>query len=399
MNDYSSTLSMSPSFQLFGATPLATYWNKVKGMPWFVSVGLPVGKMVTNMHLKEENITGNIETFNGVGRFIQSTGGGLNASWPITQQYSLSAIESLGNSGKRYGKINSHNLTATGMGDLFFDLGLQVRDNMQVGVRVDMPTSVKASGEYLFQPVLGNNGRGALRAYAQGFYQALSRERFSLTLNARAEASAILAGHQMRTYDLQGYGAWSRYLLMLDGTRAELNETSGVNLLTRPTRVGQMHQGDLNLGARLHAKKWSVAANYNFTIRGAERLNLYTQMPERAFVVGMLSGNNVGEGNLIYVQQTPNNISGHARIYGASAGEIPSDSVNANAFAITNNNIDIASAAQPQYLANQFSLSGDYQCTLGGYATDLKLGANYAFVRGGSHSNVYSLFGAISIKV
>ncbi len=391
-NTYSSTLTVRPSFELAGATPMLSYRGNVHGKPWSFTVGVPLGRMTTSMNLAEKDVAGNIDKLADVAyAFNQS----VNA-WRITREFSLSAVESLGHSNKRFGKISNHSLATTGMGDLFLDAGLQVHKKIQVGLHAQLPTSTKASGQYLFEPVLGNNGRSTLGAYLHACHTLAKREDRSFSLNARAAGTMLFENSSMRTFDLTENGQWSRYLLMLDAS-APHDVQSGVNYLTRRTHSANLYQGDLGVGAKLRGGNWTLAAGYNFTARSAERLSLRTEMPEGIFVVGGLANNesfggDPVNGNVTLAQRP---IIAQSTLPGQSTAQL----LNGATGQIQNSDLNLASARTPSYLANQVSLTAGYTTNCCGQATDVQLGGNYSFVRGRSMSNMFALFGSISIKV
>lgn len=394
LNEYSSTIRLKPSFALWGATPTLSYVTTVHRNPCYLTVGIPLLRMRTHMHLTEYGISNTVASFDEVERFQAVAGAG----WPVTSEYALSARAALEHPNRWYGKIASHPLTKTGIGDLFIDLGIRPLEHTTFGVRVSLPTAEKASPAYLLAPVLGNNGRAAVSAYARVQYPLAARKFGTFSLQGHGEASVIASGHELRTYDLRAYGPWSRYLLLVDRQSNALSTVPGVNILTRPTHVAQRHEAVVGWGVHWQNKAWQLAAGHSINMRSAERLALYTQLPRGIFVAGHLAPAAPQNPNAVFITTTPLAINQHIAV-GDVGGADPQVPVDADPYQLDNNALDVASAAMPSYLSNQLSLHASYQGSWRGHDCNLVLGTSYELMRGVHRSDLFSLFGMLSIKV
>ncbi len=405
-NEYSSVISLEPHFERTSATAQARYGNKIGCMAWQLAVSLPVAQMRSTMRLKETNIEHQfasrsiVPQLNVNGVLVQS----------LQPQYSLSVVEALSNPNKRYGKISSHVLEARGLGDLSLDLSLRPFSFLTLGVRGDLPTSEKATAEYLFEPLLGSNGHTNIAAYLMAHKDVFHFSHGAVALRGYGQYQAQLSGSERRTFDLTASGPWSRYLLLLSydndaavaGGQNAYAVDSGVNILTRPVHVSLLQ--NVTLGARIEArfKAFSASVGYSVFVREAEKLSLRGSMPEHTFIAGQFApaGGVVAPEHKVFAGEKSgaNVVSVDQDILiNVNAGNDPA----ANAdLALTNADLNVRGASMPQYFSRQVVGSLGYSGRVAGQLLHAHIGGSYEMIRAGTSSNdVYSVFGMLTLKI
>ena len=404
MNNYQSTISMKPHFERSNALLAMRYRNTIGHMPVFFTVSLPVAQMRTDMRLRETGIEHARATRDSVPVLIAKSdlsAPPLDTDVALRQfmqsQYSLSAIEALSNPNKRYGKISNRVLDATGIGDMGIELSAQPCSFLTLGVRGELPTAKKGSAEYLFEPVLGSNGHGTVAAYATLHKELYASEQLALALRGHAQYQAQLPGNELRTFDLKEAGPWSRYLLLLDFPNDSHNGQSGVNFLTRSARVSTLQHVSLGLGAELAHKAFSLSVGYSAHAREREKLTLRGALPEQLFIAGQLAPFNglnfvpaevfAGEKNVAVNQ--------HIKIGQDNAGE----PIASPLLALTASDLDIKAASMPHYFSHQLMATVGYSGRVHDQLLHVNLGGSYEMLRQGNSCNVYSLFGALTLKI
>lgn len=405
-NEYSSVISLQPHFERTSATTQVRYANKLCSIPWQFAVGLPVAQMRSTMRLRETNVLNKFESKSVVPQL--NVNGNLVQS--LQPQYSLSVVDALSNPNKRFGKISSNVLEARGLGDLSLDLSLRPFSFLTLGVRGEVPTSEKATAEYLFEPVLGSNGHTNIAAYLMAHKDVFHFSHGAVALRGYGQYQAQFSGSELRTFDLTASGPWSRYLLLLSydndaavaGGKNAYAIDSGVNLLTRPVHVSLLQ--NVTLGASIEArfKVFSASVGYSVFVRESEKLSLRGSMPGNTFIAGQLAPAS-GAGGLEHqvfagAKSGANVVSINQDVLiNANAGNAPA----ANAdFALTNADLNVRGASMPQYFSREVVGSLGYTGRVCGQLLHANIGGSYEMVRAGTSSNdVYSVFGMLSLKI
>jgi hypothetical protein len=137
-----------------------------------------------------------------------------------------------------------------------------------------LPTGNHQDPEYLFFPVVGNNGHVGIGAGVD-FQLLLNRDvsQFAACFFLSLESTFFIKNNQTRTFDLLGR-PWSRYLLLtnIDGPRG--NTTPGVNVLTRDVKVHLYNTVDFVMGWRFKTDRYELEFGYSIWGHGDEQLYL-----------------------------------------------------------------------------------------------------------------------------
>lgn len=399
-NQYSSVISLKPQFESSSATINLRYNNKIGRIPWAVTFGVPFAQMRQRMGLSETAIEHQVAKREDVPVLValENAGAGILLREFMQSQYSLTAAEALKNPNKRYGKISDGVLDASGLGDMSVDFSFDPCSFLTFGVRAELPTSKKATAEYLFEPLVGSNGHGKIAAYATLCKELCDWKDVVFAVRGHGQYQAQLPGNELRTFDLQQAGPWSRYLLLLDEQNDSHNAQSGVNFLTQPVRVDVLQNMTLGLAADAKYKAFSASLGYSLFMRGQEKLAMRRALPDRLFIAGQLAPLTPGgdfQPDLVYAGQKNISLGSPIKIAVDAQGE-PSASPQ---LALTASDLDLQSASMPAYCSQQLMASIGFLGCVHKHQVQFNAGSNYEFVRYGSGYNVYSLFGSLTVKV
>ncbi|MBM3893599.1 hypothetical protein FJ365_04350 [Candidatus Dependentiae bacterium] len=400
LNQYSSVISLKPQFESSSATINLRYNNKIGRIPWALTFGVPFAQMRQRMGLSETAIQHQIPTRDAVPALValDAVGGAIIIREYMQSQYSLSAVEALKNSNKRYGKISDRVLDASGLGDMSIDLSFDPCSFLTFGVRAELPTSQKATAEYLFDPVTGSNGHATIAAYATLYKELCEWKECAFAIRGHAQYQAQLPGNELRTLDLQEAGAWSRYLLLLDLQNDSHNGESGVNFLTRSVHVGSLQNMALAMNIEAKYKEISASIGYSLFTRESEKLALRGAFPDQLFIVGQLTPETapgVFEPNTVYTSAKNISIGQHIKFAQDGIGNpLPGSPRQLSA-----DDLNLKSASMPQYFSQQLLASISYVGQVQRQFLAANIGASYEFLRYSNSYNTYSLFGALTLKM
>lgn len=396
LNEYASVISLQPGFSSLSATTQLYYSTTIGHVPWQFAIAVPVMRMRDTVKLRETVAQSALTTRNAIEILNVLEAGVSRILQPVQPQYSLSAIEAFSNPAKRYGKINDRARELRGIGDVSLELRVQPAPSVTIGVRGELPTAPKGTAEYLFEPLLGSNGHGTLGIYAT-LHETLWRwQQLVVDLKAHAQYQAQLSGTELRTFDLAQAGPWSRYLLLVDATNNPLSAVSGVNFLTRPVRVAARSQGTAGVALQAGFKGFSASVGYGVFVREKERLALRGEFESNIFIAGQFAPDDAGAPRAI-IYAAPKNISinQHIAVFQDAFGE-PATSPE---LALNNSDLDLQSAAMPQYFSHELNASLGFAGTLNGQEVQLRVGGSYEWLQTGRSFDVFSLFGALSVKI
>ncbi len=150
------------------------------------------------------------------------------------------------------------------------------KDYFVRSVHVSIPTSNKPTGEFLFEPVLGNAGKWGLGGGIEKKIKLREKDNWLIDVVTHADLTAFFANTQkrtigMRTHDNQVIG-WSQYYLL--GENGIKGVRPAANILTRDVDVSSYFTFDSGIGFDIHYKKLLFNAGYNFFARSAETVSV-----------------------------------------------------------------------------------------------------------------------------
>lgn len=182
-----------------------------------------------------------------------------------------------------YGKISDCPLKRWGLADIELFIG---RDNNVCKDFLRMwyfgaviPSGNKPKGEYIFEPIVGNNKHWGLvlgGEYSYPLWTNCNGDK-SIIFHTIAHSQILFSNIQRRSFDLIDK-QWSRYIWMYENQQAVadiLNITPGINLLTLPCKVWPRTSSNTNVSFEFLVDCGFIAeAGYSTYYRQAEEVEL-----------------------------------------------------------------------------------------------------------------------------
>ncbi len=282
---FNSTLKFSPRQETVGADLVffAQHCNR-----FWVSLSTKLAHIKTNMHLEETVLNpsgGSVNVFNGTEFIIEGTRQASNMKEAFKQPQML------------YGKIDGSQIK-TGLSDITLNFGYNWKRTgnfyAQPFVGLVFPTSERPKAQYMFEPILGNNGHFALFSgihYGNVLYENSKRTIF---VSGTLQTTYRCPNTQKRSFDPVG-NPWGRYLTVHDNANDMAAPTYrwGINRFTKDVTVKPYfnHFAQFQLNA-LH-KKFSYHIGYAVEIYNAEEIELAEQWnPVAISDIDAAGGNN-----------------------------------------------------------------------------------------------------------
>lgn len=169
--------------------------------------------------------------------------------------------------------------TKTALADLHVDVGFYAyqADHYHVGLyaRGVIPTGTRPTGEFLFEPIIGNGHHGELGGGLNGYAQLWSNRVKSKELSLYVDGSIthLFSSHQQRVFDLKNHGPLSRYLLLTNSATAPSSITPAANITRSDIQVSVPVQVDLVALINYATDVFSWNVGYNFWARSCEKIN------------------------------------------------------------------------------------------------------------------------------
>jgi hypothetical protein len=212
-----------------------------------------------------------------------------------------------------------------------------------INLRGIIPTGNRPTGEFMFEPIVGNGHYGEFGAGILGnffLWEGCCDEILTAFINANIYT--MFKSKQMRTFDLTKNGVGSRYLLFKRfnaGVYAG-EIVRGPNILTLPIRTKNRVHGDLVFMVEYIRHNLILDAGYNLWGRTRDHIE----------VIGIIPPNTYGVAGTSGTAANKNSTASFTQIDGAFAGNLdPLGPVT-----ISNADLDIESAAHPGAFTHGF---------------------------------------------
>lgn len=184
-----------------------------------------------------------------------------------------------------------------------------------IGLRSALRTPGVSTGQWLFEPIVGNCGHFELGASITSHWDYWEKGNHKLSVYLDANITHLFSSTQMRSYDLIN-GNGSRYMLLEHFNTPAYNVqnaytvapasqyqgglTPAINQTTLATETSFSVQGDMVLKFAYHYKQWEFDLGYDFFGRSAEKAGCRQALPSNLFA-----------------------IKGDAQVYGFDTNEVP----------------------------------------------------------------------------
>jgi|GEM_PF-383033 len=389
--NFKSTVTFNPRQSFVGA---GFAWKqllsrKCDGTPGFwLEASLPV------VHVKNTM---------GICEVITSTGGGAAAGVGLDgAPYVASVVAAFKQPSWRFGRIDncSSCMEKTGVAEIEVKVGYNTinheRSHFNSYLGVLIPTSNKAKGVYLFEPIYGNGKHAAIMFGSNLGFDVWQCDQHTITVELSTNSRYLFANHQVRSFDLQDK-QWSRYLMMYadsDAASAALTAdagiqqsgaVAGINLMTKCVKVEPRFWFDMN-SAFVYTNSdcpWMAELGWNFFGRQAEKVCLPRWVVDPA-VVGAPGSGDTTIARTIKYEFTNANLAYTAANYAATQ--------------IQKADINIESAAAPAALSYIIYGSVGYNWGTKCYPTFAGLGASYEFTQNNAAIERWNLWGKLGFS-
>ena len=200
----------------------------------------------------------------------------------------------------KYAKI-AGSQSKTGVEDVVVSLAYQPtarsrKDYFVRSVHVSIPTNNKPTGEFLFEPILGNAGKWGVGGGIEKKIKLREKDNWLIDVVTHADLTAFFSNTQKRTVGLRALDnqiiAWSQYYLL--GENGIKGVKPAANILTRDVDVSSYITFDAGMVFDIHYKKLLLNAGYNFFARSAETVSVKS-WPEDMY--GVVASNYVTTAN------------------------------------------------------------------------------------------------------
>jgi hypothetical protein len=192
----------------------------------------------------------------------------------------------------RFGKIECHcPLEKWGIADIELKAGYTSITVMQalcetcslnsyLGILI--PTGTRVKGQYVFEPIVGNNRHFAFIAGNSIAFETYTKHKLHLNFFLDANSRYLFSNKQIRSFDLVGK-PWGRYMEVYNGpeeaaiaasNQSVTSGTSGINVFTRCVQVSNHFSADINS---------CIAASYDLkdaAVMGELGFNLFARQAE-----------------------------------------------------------------------------------------------------------------------
>lgn len=365
---FESTISFCPEQSTFGFIfygRKSFFRNEEKERGFWASMSFPVMRVQNNMNFYEQ---------------VTVDGGGADE----TQNNVVVAnmTEAFKQSDWKYGKITCGKLSETGVADIELKLGYEWLNHepchLESYIGVVIPTGNKPKGEYLFEPIVGNGKHfGLMWGGAVGvlFYEDEARDR-KLRAEIAAHSQYLFSREQVRSLDVKNK-PWSRYMgvysdleeattasNMANSTLAAHYQTPGINIFSRPVDVTPGFSHNVTSAFTYTCKKFYGELGCNVYARQDECVELACPFPKE---VAFKNLTGIGFTSII------RNITGLEAL--DAAGQI--SLANYQTAVVSEDDLDLNSAASPAYLSYTIYGSLGYHCEEHKYPVIAALGGSY----------------------
>lgn len=258
--------------------------SKTQDCGWWIDVWLPFKWVRNNMNMCEE---------------VVQKGGPGGDDPQVPSGFAANMTQAMKQPIFQFGKIDGAQ-SAVGIADVFLRIGNTFYKNETRHFAgyygAILPTSNKATAEYLFEPIYGNGGHAGIFSGAEIGFRMWHDCTKSIYWELDTAGTLLFKNTQMRSLDLKDK-TWGRYMWVYLSPSATYT-TPGINVFTRSVEVSPGTQRDLNLAFTLEHSKYRVEAGYHYFGRSAEKIEICQFPANRAIATIVNSaGDFVGTGD------------------------------------------------------------------------------------------------------
>lgn len=279
----------------------------------------------------------------------------------------------------KYGKIanNSCNtLYKSGLADIELKLGYIFEHTHDCYIEgyggIVVPTGNKPCGEFLFEPIVGNNHHFGFIFGGEGSVELICSQECDgfVSLAGALDFRYLLSNTQIRSFDLVDK-QWSRYIFLYPNDQAvSLDDiTPGINLLTKPLTISPRNWVTANLELIFERGGWATELGFNLFARQAEKAELACRWQEGPGIVGI----DTNDAAVLHTKRVAS-----MPIYIPASSFVGVDT-NPTYIPIKETELNLQSAAHPACLSHTIYGAMGYRTTACDCPWFLGIGASYEF--------------------
>lgn len=261
---------------------ISDFSNNDKG--WFVQISTPIMNVSNDVGFSES--------------IINEGGGQVPAGYVGTVGDALRGQTVFGDKKFENGKISDCALSRWGLGDIELSLGYETIycdhfHGMWAGGPV-IPTGNRPKNEYVFEPIVGNNGHFGLMLYGEYSYQVWENpcKDKSIWFHTNGFSQYLFGNRQRRSFDLLDK-QWSRYMWVYRTDVSPMPvspqyQTPGINVFTQDVQVWprSSFNADNSFVYKMDTG-FMAEAGYSTYYRQEEEVKLTCPWPNNVYIIGI----------------------------------------------------------------------------------------------------------------
>jgi hypothetical protein len=242
--------------------------------------------------------------------------GGANGEDPVLPApagYVSNMTEALKQQSWMFGKIKNCLPTKNGFSDIYISLGYLSKKeelyNLESFVGLSVPVESAATAEFLWEPRVGNNNHYTIFSGASFGFKVWSNCSSSIYYQIDTMGTMYFENIQTRSFDLKAK-PWSRYMWVYLDNKSTTT-SPGINVFTRPLRVTQGTERDLNTAFIFKSDiGFEAEGGYHFYARQAEEVGLAHKWKKGPAIAAITKNGKFTQGQVSKNNATINEYSG-----------------------------------------------------------------------------------------
>lgn len=277
-----------------------------------------------------------------------------------------------------------------------------------------LPTGNKAKGEYVFEPIVGNNQHFGFMTGGSFGYQFWNCGQRSLSWQMEWNSRYLVSNTQVRSFDLKNR-PWSRYMLvyanLADATTILDPEkdpvlTPGINVFTRKVRVEPHFQHSLNSALVYNSCNFTAELGWNWWAKQNETVKLKDAWIPGPAVANLnntnATTNQATSDPNVFIQQVNflSNIgTNNNGVCDGGDDVLQPQRAYGNATVIQATDLNLQSAATPAQLTHTIYGNVGYNFNTCNYPTWVGLGGSYEFSARNNALSRWLVWGKFGVSI
>lgn len=340
---FQSQVSFAPKQRFWGiAFDYHRHLSKTQDHGWWIEFIIPIKWVKNNLNLKEKIITQ----------------GGPNGDDPeVPNGFVGNMTEAFKQPLFKFGKIDGAQ-SAVGVADIYAMLGYTYFQNenrfFNTYWGAVLPTSNKPKGEFMFEPIFGNNGHAGILSAASIGARIWHDCTSAIYWELDTAGTLLFENKQTRSFDLKDK-TWGRYMWVYLNNTATAT-APGINYFTKTLKVSPGTLRDLNIGFVFERPCVKGEFGYHFFSRSAEKIKLSSPWEETIAIATIVNDSNE------IISSDSDKISRSRSTISDYLGVLNDNNAAGDAVykVVTAGDIDLSSASHPGTIMHTFYVAGSF---------------------------------------